>query len=709
MGPAGVGPARPRGRERRRPRAGRRGRGRRRARCIRFRPDPRLRPGARGRRSGRAVGCGPATPRPAPSSPMDVARARRRDRRRQHGRGRARRPTGCAARPAASTVRIASTAVDWFARPCTTVVIAVGQWLRRPRPRAPRPSRRRPRRGPGLRDCAPGERRAMRRRLAHRHPPPAPPDPHARRPARVEIAAGSGALRRGRRRRGRDHGVDVVAEVRPHGLPAARLSVQSASRHPRVAPRDAPTIAIPMLYAPETFTDDEAATLRPYFTNLDGPVFALTNLPEVVKGALFARYSRSDKSLRRLFLDEFVGDLDLTGDLTVDATVGLQARRGALRARVLRVRRRLRRAARRRAPRVRAGVEPAHEGARVGPADGVPRAVDALHPVRLAAARSLPLPAAVRGLRVATRRALRRRHGRPLRHLQRDAARDAGLGARALSRRSPADSDFVYKQTIKAKACDAVRGVLPGRDALERRHLRHRPGLRSDAAAHARAPAARGAHLRAAHARRAAQGHPVVPRPGRPARPRRRVDRRTCTTRSDDTAERRRADLRRGASTRRRPTKSRSSTGIPTAKTRCWPRSVTRTRTCPRRSSSTACAASGSDDRVALMRAYVGDRTNRRHKPGRAFERTALPLRRPRRLRRVPRSATPPHADDRVAEPVTPRHGYDVPGRGRRRRRRRRASTTRMERSARAARRARRVVPATRPRTRSRSGTACVT
>jgi len=79
-----------------------------------------------------------------------------------------------------------------------------------------------------------------------------------------------------------------------------------------------------MLYAPEHFTDDEAATLRPYFTNLDRPVFALINLPEVVKGALFARYSRSDKSLRRLFLDEFVGDLDLTGDLTVDATVGLR-------------------------------------------------------------------------------------------------------------------------------------------------------------------------------------------------------------------------------------------------------------------------------------------------------------------------------------------------------------------------------------------------
>ena len=38
---------------------------------------------------------------------------------------------------------------------------------------------------------------------------------------------------------------------------------------------------------------------------------------------MFARYSRSPKSLRRLFLDEFVGDLDISGDLSVDATIGL--------------------------------------------------------------------------------------------------------------------------------------------------------------------------------------------------------------------------------------------------------------------------------------------------------------------------------------------------------------------------------------------------
>src|SRR5207253_2429880 len=72
------------------------------------------------------------------------------------------------------------------------------------------------------------------------------------------------------------------------------------------------------------FSPDEQAVLRPYFTTLDAPVFALVNLPEVGTGALFARYSRTHKSLRRLFLDEFVNDLDLTGDLTVDATVGLR-------------------------------------------------------------------------------------------------------------------------------------------------------------------------------------------------------------------------------------------------------------------------------------------------------------------------------------------------------------------------------------------------
>jgi thymidylate synthase ThyX len=66
-------------------------------------------------------------------------------------------------------------------------------------------------------------------------------------------------------------------------------------------------------YWVEEFTDTERARLAPYVTNLDRPVFALRNLPETVKGALFARYSRSGKTLRRLFLDEFADQVELGG------------------------------------------------------------------------------------------------------------------------------------------------------------------------------------------------------------------------------------------------------------------------------------------------------------------------------------------------------------------------------------------------------------
>ncbi len=76
-------------------------------------------------------------------------------------------------------------------------------------------------------------------------------------------------------------------------------------------------------YTAESFTPEEEEILRRYFTNLDLPVFALVNLPEVVKGALFARYSRTHLSLRRLFLEEFVGELDVEGDTSIDATMGL--------------------------------------------------------------------------------------------------------------------------------------------------------------------------------------------------------------------------------------------------------------------------------------------------------------------------------------------------------------------------------------------------
>ncbi|HEU4392392.1 MAG TPA: FAD-dependent thymidylate synthase [Solirubrobacterales bacterium] len=63
-----------------------------------------------------------------------------------------------------------------------------------------------------------------------------------------------------------------------------------------------------MRYPVERFTAEEKALLEPHFTNLDRPVFALVNLPETVKGALFARYSRYSGTVRRLYLEEFAAD-----------------------------------------------------------------------------------------------------------------------------------------------------------------------------------------------------------------------------------------------------------------------------------------------------------------------------------------------------------------------------------------------------------------
>ncbi|MCS6940378.1 MAG: FAD-dependent thymidylate synthase [Roseiflexus sp.] len=56
----------------------------------------------------------------------------------------------------------------------------------------------------------------------------------------------------------------------------------------------------------DRFSDAERALLAPFVTDVDAPVFGLRNLPDVVRGALFSRYSRSDKSLRRILLDEFI-------------------------------------------------------------------------------------------------------------------------------------------------------------------------------------------------------------------------------------------------------------------------------------------------------------------------------------------------------------------------------------------------------------------
>jgi thymidylate synthase ThyX len=214
------------------------------------------------------------------------------------------------------------------------------------------------------------------------------------------------------------------------------------------------------VYAPEEFTAEEAEILRRYFTNLDGPVFALVNLPEVVKGALFARYSRSSKSLRRLFLDEFVGELDVAGDQGVDATIGLE-----------------------RAEELYERVFFEYGDDSVAQLGGVHLACEQSSNIltkilewgRLASY----LEQSTRYIAYDARLAGRYRYYRD------QAVLSSRLGTRyvgdmdrmfdsysllmekvtehvrATVRRDPADSDFVYRQATRAKALDAVRGVLP--------------------------------------------------------------------------------------------------------------------------------------------------------------------------------------------------------------------------------------------------------
>ncbi|MBA3654347.1 MAG: FAD-dependent thymidylate synthase, partial [Actinobacteria bacterium] len=216
-----------------------------------------------------------------------------------------------------------------------------------------------------------------------------------------------------------------------------------------------------MLYAAERFTADEEAVLRRYFTNLDQPVFALVNLPEVVKGALFARYSRSPLSLRRLFLKEFVGELDMSGDETVDATIGL-----------------------RRAEELYDKVFFEYGDDSVAQLGGVHLACEQASNLLT---KILEWGRLMAYLEQSTRYIAydqRLTNGR-YRYYRDRAVLESGLGARyvgeldrmfdayaemvpALAQwftqrypKDPNDSDFVYRTSIKAKALDAARGMLP--------------------------------------------------------------------------------------------------------------------------------------------------------------------------------------------------------------------------------------------------------
>ena len=247
-------------------------------------------------------------------------------------------------------------------------------------------------------------------------------------------------------------------------------------------------------YAEETFTADEAEVLRRYVTNVEGPVFALVNLPEVVKGALFARYSRSAKSLRRLFLDEFVGELDVTGDAGVDATIGL-----------------------RRAEELYDRVFLEYGDDSVAQLGGVHLACEQASNIltkvlewgrlmayleqstRYIALRQpaehgpLPLLPRPRGARVVARGPLRRRHGPHVRHLRLVAARAAGVAVAALpaaARATPTSCTASRSGPRRSTRCAAC---CPPASLSNVGIYGTGQSYEMLAAAHARPPASRGA------------------------------------------------------------------------------------------------------------------------------------------------------------------------------------------------------------------------
>jgi thymidylate synthase ThyX len=212
----------------------------------------------------------------------------------------------------------------------------------------------------------------------------------------------------------------------------------------------------------ETFTDEERAILAQHVTSLEGPVFALVNLPEVVKGALFARYSRSPKSLRRLFLDEFAkGSAGALGEVHRTAALGVE-----------------------RAEQLYERIFLEYGDDSVAQLGGVHLAVEqASQPLakvlergRLAAyleqsTRYIPYDDRPGGryrylgpdelgshpeLRVAYEETLDHAFDTYAEWLEPMQA-----WYRERFPKAPEDSDFVYRSTIRAKACDALRGLLP--------------------------------------------------------------------------------------------------------------------------------------------------------------------------------------------------------------------------------------------------------
>ena len=216
------------------------------------------------------------------------------------------------------------------------------------------------------------------------------------------------------------------------------------------------------------------------------------------------------------------------------------------------------------------------------------------------------------------------------------------------TRSRPRTPTASIKSVIRAKALDTLRGLLPAATHVERRPVRHRPGVRGAAAAHVRAPARGGPRLRAS--RCSTELRQVIPafltRVDQPNRGGRWIE---------YFAETRRA-LRRGGRAVRRRRRRRTARRGHADRFRSGRRDQGRRRRALRRVGAARRSAAGAsrarmsaDDRAALLRAYVGDRAQPPPQAGPRVRAHQLPLRRAHRLRRVPRSAAPSPADARLA------------------------------------------------------------
>ncbi len=365
------------------------------------------------------------------------------------------------------------------------------------------------------------------------------------------------------------------------------------------------------------FTPDERRALAPYFSNLDGPVFALTNLPETVKGALFARYSRSAKSLRRLFLDEFLKDLQ--GGPVAESDVGLE-----------------------RAEKLYAKVFADYGDDSVAQLGGVHLACEGVSNVltkilewgRLMAY----LEQSTRYVPYTDRPGGRWKYhvpaeltGSPLRE-QYERTLDRAFEVysrwfepmqeyfRARFPKEPGDSDFVYRSAIRAKALDTLRGLLPASvqsnlglfgtgQAYEALLLRMRANPNAECQAYA--------DLMLTELRK------VIPafltRVDQPERGGRwtqyLADTKAATER---VAERVLGDVE------REPRTEVVLTDFdPDGEIKVVAAALYAVSDLPDDQLFEVARRMTAADRASVLRAYVGTRGNRRHKPGRAFERTS--------------------------------------------------------------------------------------